>query len=87
MTGHLDDGEKDQISPIISFSVGLSCVFLMGEDKKDVKPLAIRLDSGDVFIMSGHARTCYHGVPRVIEDSFDYKTSNNYLVEKYSENF
>jgi len=30
MGGHLDDGEPDQIHPIISFSMGLSCVFLIG---------------------------------------------------------
>lgn len=30
MTGHLDDGEIDQVNPILSFSFGLSCVFLLG---------------------------------------------------------
>eukprot|EP01016_Furgasonia_blochmanni_P047673 TRINITY_DN7029_c0_g2_i1.p1 TRINITY_DN7029_c0_g2~~TRINITY_DN7029_c0_g2_i1.p1 ORF type:complete len:298 (+),score=45.89 TRINITY_DN7029_c0_g2_i1:102-896(+) len=71
MGGHLDDGEKDQVHPIISFSMGLSCVFLMGFHTKDLKPLPLKLDSGDVLIMSGYSRTCYHGVPRVIENSFD----------------
>jgi alkylated DNA repair dioxygenase AlkB len=49
MTGHLDDAEYDQVSPIYSFSFGLSCVFLMGGMNKDLKPLAIRLDSGDLM--------------------------------------
>lgn len=49
MTGHLDDAEYDQVSPIYSFSFGLSCVFLMGSMNKDVKPLAVRLDSGDLM--------------------------------------
>lgn len=49
MTGHLDDAEYDQVSPIYSFSFGLSCVFLMGAMNKDVKPLAVRLDSGDLL--------------------------------------
>lgn len=49
MTGHLDDAEYDQVSPIYSFSFGLSCVFLMGSMNKDVKPLAVRLDSGDLL--------------------------------------
>ena len=48
MGGHLDDGEEDQVSPIISFSVGLSCVFLIGGEKKEIKPHALRLDSGKV---------------------------------------
>lgn len=30
MTGHLDDGEIDQVNPIFSFCFGLSCVFLLG---------------------------------------------------------
>ena len=46
MGGHLDDGEIDQESPIISFSIGLSCVFLIGGKSKDDKPQAIKLDSG-----------------------------------------
>lgn len=35
MTGHLDDAEYDQESPIYSFSFGLSCIFLMGGRTKD----------------------------------------------------
>jgi len=69
MGGHLDDGEPDQEHPIVSFSLGLSCVFLIGGRTKDTDPLAIRLDSGDVMIMSGESRRCYHGVPRILEDS------------------
>ena len=33
MTGHLDDAELDQESPIFSYSIGLSCVFLIGKFK------------------------------------------------------
>jgi len=49
MTGHLDDAENDQISPIYSFSFGLSCVFVMGGLTKDIKPIPVRLNSGDLF--------------------------------------
>ena len=52
MNGHLDDGEPDQEHPIFSFSLGLSCIFLIGGETKDIKPLALRLDSGDLVIMS-----------------------------------
>lgn len=69
MGGHLDDGEPDQIHPIVSFSFGLSCVFLIGGADKSVSPQAIRLDSGDVMIMSEAARRCVHGVPRILEGS------------------
>ena len=69
MTGHLDDAEIDQDSPIFSFSLGLSCVFLIGAPSKEVEPLALKLETGDLLVMSGHSRRCYHGVPRVIENS------------------
>ena len=49
MTGHLDDAEEDQESPIYSFSFGLSCVFVIGGRTKEEKPTAVRLDSGDLF--------------------------------------
>lgn len=71
MTGHLDDAELDQESPIYSFSFGLSSVFVIGGPTKDERPVAIKLDSGDLLVMSGHARRCYHGVPRVLVDSFN----------------
>ena len=61
MGGHLDDGEQDQKSPIFSYSFGLSCVFLIGGKTKEIKPWAIKLDSGDLLIMSGYSRTFYHG--------------------------
>lgn len=49
MTGHLDDGEEDQVNPIFSFCFGLSCVFLIGGERREVKPHAIRLDAGDLM--------------------------------------
>ncbi|CAD8194971.1 unnamed protein product [Paramecium pentaurelia] len=73
MTGHLDDAELDQVSPIYSFSFGLSSVFVIGGPTKDEKPIALKLDSGDLLVMSGHARRCYHGVPRILANSFHPK--------------
>lgn len=61
MGGHLDDGEPDQQHPIVSLSFGLSCVFLIGGRTKDIEPYAVRLDSGDVMVMSEESRRCYHG--------------------------
>ena len=72
---HLDDGEKDQTSPIISFNIGLSCIFLIGGVNKTEKPLAVLLESGDVCVMSGFSRKCYHGVPRIIKNSFEMNES------------
>lgn len=43
MTGHLDDGEIDQVNPIFSFCYGLSCVFLIGSTDRQKEPIAIEL--------------------------------------------
>jgi alkylated DNA repair protein alkB family protein 1 len=48
-------------------------VFLIGDNTKNVKPVALKLDSGDMIVMSGHSRSCYHGVPRILEESFDFE--------------
>ena len=74
MTGHLDDGEIDQVNPIFSFCYGLSCVFLIGFPERNKEPLAVQLEAGDLMIMSGFSRICYHGVPRIIEDSYKAPT-------------
>ena len=54
MTGHLDDAEIDQESPIYSFSMGLSCVFLIGGRTKDEEPVGVQLDSGDLLSKQHH---------------------------------
>lgn len=70
MGAHLDDGEPDQQRPIVSFSLGLSCVFLLGGRRREDAPVALRLDSGDVCVMGGESRLCFHGVPRVCAQSY-----------------
>ncbi|KRX08067.1 hypothetical protein PPERSA_02199 [Pseudocohnilembus persalinus] len=87
MTGHLDDGEPEQRKPIFSFSFGESCVFLMGDKEKDVQPLPIILEAGDLMVMSGYSRNCYHGVPRIIEGSFKKEKYLNYLKENHPDIF
>lgn len=51
------------------FSLGNTGIFLLGGTTKDVKPIAIFLRSGDVMIMGGKSRLCYHGIPRIIASS------------------
>lgn len=78
MNGHLDDGEPDQENPILSFSIGLSCVFLVGGPTKETSPLAIQLDSGDLIVMSQQAWWCFHGVAKVMKNSFK---EENYEIQ------
>jgi alkylated DNA repair protein (DNA oxidative demethylase) len=59
---HQDKDERDLSFPIVSVSLGLPAVFLLGglrrADLKDRVPLS----HGDVVVWGGPARLCYHGV-------------------------
>lgn len=69
MGGHVDDAELDLSLPLVSLSLGLSAVFLFGGPTRDDPPEAIWLHSGDAIVVTGEARLCYHGVPRIMEGS------------------
>ncbi|EOA38150.1 hypothetical protein CARUB_v10009622mg [Capsella rubella] len=66
--GHLDDMEADWSKPIVSMSLGCKAIFLLGGKSKEDPPHAMYLRSGDVVLMAGDARECYHGVPRIFTD-------------------
>ncbi|CAH2038216.1 unnamed protein product, partial [Thlaspi arvense] len=66
--GHLDDMEADWSKPIVSMSLGCKAIFLLGGKSKDDPPHAMYLRSGDVVLMAGEARECFHGVPRIFTD-------------------
>ncbi|XP_019414706.1 PREDICTED: alpha-ketoglutarate-dependent dioxygenase alkB isoform X1 [Lupinus angustifolius] len=66
--GHLDDMEADWSMPIVSLSLGCKAIFLLGGKSREDPPLAMFLRSGDVVLMAGEARECFHGVPRIFTD-------------------
>ncbi|KAL2652244.1 hypothetical protein R1flu_020372 [Riccia fluitans] len=67
--GHVDDMEADWSKPIVSISLGCKAIFLLGGQTRDEPPIAMFLRSGDVVLMSGPARKCFHGIPRIfVED-------------------
>ena len=68
MLAHVDDAEMSLLPPIVSLSLGQSAIFLLGAETKTVQPTAVWLRSGDVMVMGGRSRRCYHGVPRVVKD-------------------
>lgn len=68
LNGHLDDAERRLSQPLVSLSLGCEAVFLLGGETKAVPPTALLLRSGDVLVLSGHARRCYHGLPRIFTD-------------------
>lgn len=66
--GHLDDMEKDWSKPIVSISLGCKAIFLLGGKSREDMPIAMFLRSGDIVLMAGEARECFHGVPRIFTD-------------------
>lgn len=68
MLAHIDNAELCMLPPIVSLSLGQSAIFLLGKESKTVTPTALWLRSGDVMIMGGESRRCYHGVPRVVRE-------------------
>mmetsp|Transcript_22362 Transcript_22362/g.33036 ORF Transcript_22362/g.33036 Transcript_22362/m.33036 type:complete len:514 (-) Transcript_22362:600-2141(-) len=67
MGGHRDDLELDFTQPVVSISLGLPAIFLLGGDTKDCEPVVpILVRPGDVYLLAGDSRLCYHGMARVI---------------------
>lgn len=69
--GHLDDMEADWSKPIVSISFGCKAIFLLGGTSREENPTAMFLRSGDVVLMAGPARGCFHGVPRIFVNPED----------------
>ncbi|KAL0928629.1 hypothetical protein M5K25_000535 [Dendrobium thyrsiflorum] len=59
--GHLDDMEKDWSKPIVSICLGCKAIFLLGGKSREDMPIAMFLRSGDIVLMAGEARECFHG--------------------------
>lgn len=62
---HRDSDEKSD-APVVSLSLGDTCVFRFGNTESRTRPYTdVELRSGDLFVFGGDARLAYHGVPRV----------------------
>jgi DNA oxidative demethylase len=59
---HQDRNEKDFSAPIVSVSLGLPAVFLLGGLKRTDRALRIPLDHGDIVVWGGPTRLVHHGV-------------------------
>ena len=62
LTLHQDKDERDFGAPIVSVSLGLPAVFLLGGSTRSVKTVRVPLAHGDVVVWGGPARLSYHGV-------------------------
>jgi DNA oxidative demethylase len=61
------DREERSPAPVVSLSLGATCVFRFGNTANRSRPYTdVRLESGDLFVFGGPARLAYHGVPRTL---------------------
>ncbi|WOP39311.1 alpha-ketoglutarate-dependent dioxygenase AlkB [Streptomyces sp. Li-HN-5-13] len=62
---HRDSDERSD-APVVSLSLGDTCVFRFGNTDTRTRPWRdVELRSGDLFVFGGPSRLAYHGVPRV----------------------
>ncbi|EPX71121.1 alkB protein [Schizosaccharomyces octosporus yFS286] len=66
LSAHVDRSEEDLTLPLISLSIGLDCIYLIGGSSRSEVPMALRLHSGDVVIMTGPSRQAFHAVPKIL---------------------
>lgn len=62
---HQDKDEQDLAAPVVSISLGNSCLFRVGGLARDDRTLSFKLLSGDVVILGAEGRLCFHGVDRI----------------------
>ncbi|WP_046778045.1 alpha-ketoglutarate-dependent dioxygenase AlkB family protein [Streptomyces yangpuensis] len=61
------DAEEKSPAPVVSLSLGDSCLFRFGNTDSRGRPYRdVELRSGDLFVFGGPSRSAYHGVPKVL---------------------
>ena len=66
---HQDRDEAEMTAPVVSLSLGDSCLFRIGGNRRNDRTRAFRLASGDAVVLGGAARLAFHGVDRIIPGS------------------
>lgn len=65
--GMHQDRDEFSAAPIVSLSLGDTCVFRFGNTETRSAPYQdIELRSGDLFVFGGPSRYAFHGVPKVL---------------------
>ena len=63
---HQDRDEKDFSAPVVSLSLGDTCLFRIGGTRRADPTRSFRLASGDAMVLAGEARLAFHGVDRIM---------------------
>ncbi|MFF5899879.1 alpha-ketoglutarate-dependent dioxygenase AlkB family protein [Streptomyces argenteolus] len=71
---HQDKDERSS-APVVSLSIGDTCVFRVGNTETRTRPYTdVELVSGDLFVFGGPSRFVHHAVPKVHEGTGDPAT-------------
>ena len=62
---HQDRDEDDFDAPVVSVSLGDACLFRVGENVRGGRTTSFKLKSGDIVVLGGEGRLCFHGVDRI----------------------
>ncbi len=62
---HQDRDEQDLKAPVLSISLGNTCLFRVGGLSRNDRTLSFKLASGDIVVLGGEGRLCFHGVDRI----------------------
>jgi alkylated DNA repair protein (DNA oxidative demethylase) len=61
------DREERSPAPVVSLSLGATCIFRFGNTRSRNRPWTdLDLESGDLFVFGGPARLAYHGVTKTL---------------------
>jgi DNA oxidative demethylase len=63
---HQDRDEADFSAPVVSLSLGDTCLFRIGGLQRGDPSRTLRLASGDAMVLGGEARLAFHGVDRIM---------------------
>jgi DNA oxidative demethylase len=63
---HQDRDEQDFAAPVVSLSLGDTCLFRIGGHKRSDPTRSLKLASGDAVVLGGEARLAFHGVDRIM---------------------
>jgi len=68
---HRDADEDASAAPVLSVSLGAEAVFRIGGPRRADPTCTLRLRTGDVLLLAGAARDCFHGVDRIVPGGRD----------------
>ncbi len=66
---HQDRDEEGFAAPVVSLSLGDTCLFRYGGSERRAPTRSLKLASGDALVLGGPARLAFHGVDRILAGS------------------